>query len=166
MPDPNSYARVEFRPSGPLGQQLTARADIPTDGKTNRAVTEVARRDLTRLYALLAADLAAVHLTRGEALFLCDMLNGSHIDDQLLTVRHLHHEITDAIPDGLDVKWDVDGEKLAAKVAGWTLSQRLAVVDAVERYWQLDDDADDYNQALQHVGLLRAATPPAIHPAQ
>jgi hypothetical protein len=151
MASPN----IVFRAVGGLGADLSARTR--DDDPPARMLSETARRDLTRHYALLAAELTGVTLGLGEALFLCDMLNGTLVDDQLLLVRHLHHEVEDAEPDGLAGKWGVDGESLAKKVQGWTVGQRLAVVDAVERFWRIAESVD-HDVALRRAGLTRGVS--------
>jgi hypothetical protein len=140
---------VAFRAVPPLHGHLAARCT--SDEPAPADLVEATRRSLARYFTLLDRELASVDLERDEALFLAGMLNGTHVDEELLTVRHLDHEIEDADP------WnDVDAGKLAAKVRGWTLAQKLAVVDAVERYWQISN-ISDHDQALRQVGLLPAA---------
>ena len=142
---------VAFRAVPPLHGHLAGRCT--GDEPAPADLVEATRRSLTRYFTLLDRELASVDLDRDEALFLADMLRATSIDDELLTVRHLDHEIEDAKPDGLAGKWGVDDNKLAEKVRGWTLAQKLAVVDAVERFHQIGR-IDDYNAALQQVGLL------------
>jgi len=150
MASPN----IVFRAVGGLGAALAARTR--GDSPPARELSETARRDITRYYAALAADLAPVRLDAAEGMFLCDMLNAAHVDNQLLLVRHLAHEVEDSLADGLAEKWGVDGAALVKTVAGWTTGQRLAVVDAVERFWRAAPHAD-HEAALRTAGLLATA---------
>jgi len=143
MPDD----RIQFRP-GPLGAALAARADGAT-----RSVSQVAQRDLGRYYYLLALALGAVVLSEGEAALIVDALNGSYIE--LMTAQLLAADIADSLDDGLADKWDVDGPALVAKVAGWSLASRLAVCDAVERFWRDGCQAETMADRLAAVGLIR-----------
>lgn len=145
MASPN----IVFRAVGQLADRIGERAR--DSEPTPRVLSETARRDLTRHYAAMVADLEAVTLDTGEASLLCDMLNAAHVDDDGLLVRHLHHEVADAV-DELAGKWAVDGPALVAKVKGWTPGQRLAVIDAVERWWA--GDHTDREAALWRVGLI------------
>jgi len=143
MPDD----RIQFRP-GPLGAALAARADDAT-----RSISQVAQRDLGRYYDLLALALGAVVLSEGEAALIVDGLNGSYVE--LMTAQLLAAEIADSLDDGLADKWDVDGPALVAKVAGWSLASRLAVCDAVERFWRDGYQVETMADRLAAVGLLR-----------
>ncbi len=119
-----------------------------------RDLSEIARRDLSRYYVMLDVELAraAARLTREQALVLCDVLMGSLVDEDLALVRYLDHEVSDGLAEGLARKWEADEPALLSLVQGWTLAQRLAVVDAVERFHRLD--GLDYDSALLEVGLL------------
>jgi len=139
-------APIQFRP-GTLAEPLAARA-----GDAMK-VNEVAQRDLDRYYTLLAAALRDVDLKEGEALLICDALNGTHIDPTL--ARLLHAEIEDALEDGLAEKWMVDGETLVMLLRNMTLLQRMAICDAVERWWRLEEIADN-RERLVRVGLVRS----------
>jgi hypothetical protein len=67
----------------------------------------------------------------------------------------LGEEIEDALAlDGLAAKWDVDGPRLVATILGWSLVQRLAVVDAVERFWAAGY-VSETTERLTAVGLVK-----------
>lgn len=149
-----SSPNIAFRAINGLTGELADRTR--GDDPPARHLSETARRDLTRYYAAIAADLATVRLTPGEAAFLCALLNGTFVDDQLVTVRHLAHEILDSEEDGLPGQWGVDAGQLAETVSGWTIGQRLAVVDAAERFWRAQPSAD-HEAVLCDVGLLRTS---------
>lgn len=150
MPSP----MIQFRAQAELAAPLTARSS----GDEAKDLSLTARRDLTRYYALLEADLATVarRLTPHEVLAICDILTGTHIDDALLTVRHLDHEIADAEEDGIGQKWEVDLTGLAATVKALSPSVKLALVDAIERWRKAPTgDGKEFIDGLRAVGLAR-----------
>lgn len=122
---------------------------------TNGAAAEVVKRDLARYYDALALALTSVELSVGEASLIVDALNGTRIDIQ--TAQLLAAEIADSLDDELAEKWQVDGPALVAKIEGWNLLQRLAVSDAVERFWSAGNSVEVMSDRLAAVGLLRRA---------
>lgn len=141
--------RIQFRP-GPLAPAINARV---TGGAGAANDDQVAARDLGRYYDLMALALASVDLTLGEASLMVDATNGTMID--LTTAQMLAAEIADSLEDGLAEKWDVDGRALVAKINGWSLAQRLAVCDAVERFWGAGYQVGSTGDRLAAVGLIR-----------
>lgn len=121
--------RIVFR-AGHLEHEIVQRT--PT---CQQSPAQTAQRDLERYYQVLATELATVAktLTTRQALAIADATNGTLID--VRTARMLHHEIEDALADGIADKWQIDGAKLLDTVRSWTTSQRLAVLDAIERWW-------------------------------
>ncbi len=92
-------------------------------------------RDLERYYALLDRALHSVPLTEQEAWFLLDLLNGTFCD--VSTAEMLWAEAQDGIEfESMDQKWAVDGAELVKKLQGLNALQALALVDAVERFWE------------------------------
>jgi len=146
MPAPN----VQFRPHASLEAALTARAD-------RNSLGWAADRDLARYYTVLATSLRQVTLTEREASLIVDAANGTLWDAD--SVRLLWAEIDDAIRHAdLAAKHDVDGADLVRRIRDdWTPAERLAVVDACERYWSLVSGGDDADHAerLRQVGLVR-----------
>lgn len=136
---------IQFRP-GPLSEPLQERAS------GDKSPHYVAQRDLEVYYNLLMLGLASVDLSEGEALFLVDILNGTVLE--LMTARMLPYEIEDAEPEYL-AKWEIDRAVLLAKVGGWTLLQRMAVIDAVERAWGNTYHVDDMRARVARVGLVK-----------
>lgn len=127
----------------------------PVTARTQAAESlgATAKRDLSRYYNLLERDLAVVAqaLTKGEALLLCDLNNGTIWDS--VTTTALWAQVADADQAQLDA-WGVDREALAAKLRALTTSQALALVDAIERWWLLPDGAArDHPASLATVGL-------------
>lgn len=142
--------RVVFRP-GPLLGALVERADEPGDA----AISRVAQRDLDRYYELLVSALASVSLSAGEAGLIVDATNGTLFDPWSVAAQTLHYEIEDSLVDGLAAKWDVDGPALVAKLAGYSILQRAAICDAVERFWQDSYHVENTRARLVRVGLVR-----------
>lgn len=139
---------VQFRP-GDLASALDAR----TDAGLNR--NEVARRDLARYYAALAFELRGIVLSEAEAALVCDACNGVLHDEQ--TAGWIAEGVADAIVlDGLADKWGIDGDDLIARLRSLRHTQRLAIVDAVERYWVLTERGETMADDLRAVGLIRA----------
>jgi hypothetical protein len=130
---------------GPLAGAIEAR----TDG----APAATVRRDLERYYALLSLALASVELSTAEASLIVDALNGTAIS--LTTAQMLAAEIEDALEDGLAEKWGVDGAALVATIGAWTLAQRMAVLDACERFWISGSRVAVMADRLAAVGLVR-----------
>lgn len=137
---------VSFR-AGPLDGLIEARM------RGDLKAGAVAQRDLTRYYDALALALSQVQLTINEAMLIIDALNGSFIDLNLAQL--LHYEIEDSFGDGLAEKWQIDGPALLGKVRDWSLLQRIAVVDAVERWWGDAYHIDDGAARLLRVGLTK-----------
>lgn len=94
----------------------------------------LANREIRRLYALYADALRSVNLSHAEALALCDVLNGTFMDET--TARLLWAEVEDACRmEGLADKWGIDGPALVAKLKAMSLVQCMAIIDAATRAW-------------------------------
>lgn len=145
---------VQFRSPPELAEQLAARAT------QERGVGSVAQRDLERYYTQLHAELRQLRLRPNEALFLCDLLSGTSIDAMWAESgpQALASDIEDAQLDELGAQWGVDEQALAERVRSYSRGQVLALVDAVERWWNRPVDADvDQDTALVQLGLVRKA---------
>lgn len=140
--------KIQFRPAL-LAPHLAARVDVDD----NAHASQVAQRDLGRYYELMTLALASINLVVNEAALIADALNGTIIDVQ--TAQMLAYEIQDALDDGLAEKWGLDGQELVHKVAHWSLAQRLAVCDAVERFWRGAYHVETIADRLALVGLIR-----------
>lgn len=140
-----------------------------------------AHRDLERYYTTLAAELARVRLSEREALILVAAKNGSlddarsaallwaSIDDYVTGAREDastwhdegEQEIGGAVfgshPGGEEAAGALTAKEqavLVAKLRVLTPGGALAVVDACERWWRLDDAARTAD-GLRAVGLIR-----------
>ena len=131
MPKDSRPAPIQFRP-GSIEDAIEARKKS-MDSSTN--VT--AKRDLERYYELL--DEVRPHFTRAQALYLCDLLNGTLFQPVMQAARLLWAEVQDA-PPTLAEKHDVDQDALVQRLNDLSLAESLAVVDAVERFWNGTDE--------------------------
>lgn len=127
-----------------------------TRTKLGAGSSAIAARDLIRYYALLDRSLADVRkrLTEGEALLLCDILNGTLLDEN--SVRYLWHEVADALDSNpsLEQKWSVAGHGLVDKLQQFSYAELLALGDAVERFW-IVAPGSDIHDTVRQVGLVR-----------
>jgi len=97
--------------------------------------SEVLNRDLGRLYDIYRYELSAMEFSPGEARLLAETLKYWHPDAGM--ARHLWNVVDDAIRlDRVDEKYGTDGQALVKKLRGLSISQALAITDAIERYWQ------------------------------
>lgn len=126
-------------------EQIEARAD-------NRS--ETVNNDLEFYYLLLAdarRSLKAM-LTDGELYLICDAMNGTMIDT--MSVKYLRHEIVDAIElNGLDSKHGVDKHALDKKFAHMSLTEQVALADAVRIFWSRVGKGED-NKSPSEMGVL------------
>lgn len=122
----------------------------------------VAQRDLDRYYALIGA--ARPRLPLNQARFLVAAYNGVAIgesDAYLHALRIMPFQVLDALrnpPIDLD---PADGSALLDAVRHWTLLQRAAVLDSIERVWARHDqgDIDDLIVALELADGYADASP-------
>ena len=119
-----------------------------------RSMSLQAAHDLERYYELLRAELATLALTEAQASLICDALNGTATLDGI--ERWLRAEVEDAIRlNNLDQKWSVDGAGLVMLLRDCTPGQRLAIVDAAERFWARAGNGKATGDDLRAVGLVR-----------
>lgn len=149
-----SIDKIQFRP-GSLTEQVSRRG--ATD---NATASHIAARDLNRYYALLDMALASVHLTETEANLLVDTLQGREINLRL--ARNLALELEPILThEALVTVWGAIPLALLAKIRVWSLLQRMAICDAIERWRVLmngqpaDRPDTTRDESLVIVGLLR-----------
>lgn len=87
-----------------------------------------------------------MRLSRAEWDFLRDILNGSVVDD--LLVRHLADEVEDAEP-AQATAHGVDQRDLAGRIRTFSDFHRLAICDAVERWWHAQYAAHTITETLR-----------------
>lgn len=110
--------------------ELMRRAD---KGERSTQIT----RGLDRYYAILAAERRqlAKLLSDGEVAYLCDVFNGSAFWEPV-SVRLAWANVEDALEDGYAQKWEIDGPALVTKIRMLDYAATVALVDAVEMWWQ------------------------------
>ena len=111
---------------------ITARLVSEIDGRgDNRSGT--IGKCLDRYLAILErsrmtmADL----LSDGEIGLILDVLNGT----DTISPAMVWAEVEDALPDGYAGKWNVDGPALVGKLKAMSYGECIALVDAVEVWW-------------------------------
>lgn len=103
------------------------------DGQLSGAVS----RAVMRYLSILAYERRELRqqFSAAECGLILDACNGIAFMDSF-SVRLFPAGVRDAIEmDGLDRKWQVDGQTLLVKLDATTFPQRMALVDAVQRWW-------------------------------
>lgn len=144
--------KVSFRAQGPLGALLEARA------RDGQSTSVVARRDLGRYHAILAGSQGEVQEAIGgdrQAHLVLDALNGAWLGDDL-SLGLAWAEVDDHIRlNAAAQTWDLTDYEAASLVERLRILSpggRATLLDAVERWWHLDD-SDDPLERLRNVGL-------------
>lgn len=130
MPSP----LIQFRAIDQMAQQLTTRSNVPeqaSESALKSILSETARRDLDRYYNTLVRSLPKFSVE--EASLLLDALNGCISEPH--SVQLLWANIADAVQEGYDKKWEVDGPALVERLRKLSYAECMAVTDAVERFW-------------------------------
>lgn len=119
---PPVFAELEARAGDERGEGLPTVAQVAIS-----RYIEICRRE--------APDLA-----EPEWNLIRDSLNGVWLTEELggpSSVAFITAEIEDSIRlNKYDEKHGVDAKKLRAKMATWTYANKVAIVDAVERWWR------------------------------
>lgn len=144
---------VQFRATGLLANEVEQRSEV------GKPVSEVGRRDLERYYYLLKLTLAKLSFTTGEAMLLCDVMNGSIVEPYSASL--LWASVSDGVDEGRTEYWkqyhpELDGAKLIAKLKRLTPFECMAVADAVERAWNSETyQVANMEEKVRQVGLVR-----------
>ena len=109
-----------------------ARRTGDTTGERSGTISEMIER-YDYLMSSERRELATL-FTPGECGLLCDVFNGTRFAEPF-SIQMVGAEIEDSYQDGYAEKWGVDRAQMSAKMAGITRSQQIALVDAVERWW-------------------------------
>lgn len=146
---------IRFR-AGQLTDGFNDRTKDPRITATDYSSTMsmIARRDLSRYWALVGEELATFSLTEHEALALCDVVKVVPVLDAS-TIR-LFWAMVERTLQKHDIagKWSVSERTLISKLKALSPGQAYALVDALERYWVVCDNVATPRAALQAVGLL------------
>lgn len=144
MPKQTGTEHIAFRASE-LEGEILSRTGL-TDATTSPSQT--AKRDLGRYYQLIRFAMPTI--TEEEANLLIDALNGTWLDFR--AARYLPMELED-VTDALYTKWGAQKEAFLKVVNNWHHAQRLAIVDAVGRYWAGHTGQPSHEAALLAAGF-------------
>lgn len=112
----------------PLKAALVLTADDnPETGVRSRRINNIAER-----YLDMIAD-AMPEFSRAEWCAIMDANNGLGVTGDLMSLLMAWANVADS-PE-LDGKWDIDHSALAEKIRALPRASRLAVGEAVERFW-------------------------------
>ena len=135
----DDIGRVQFRPGG-LAKDMICRIDPAWRVSPNAGAARVAQRDLERYYALLRYALATVasDLTLAEARWVVAAHWSMLFDETAeIAAAMLPSQLRDFAddPEGRSAAaaWRIDPEVLIRRVRDWSMLQRAAVIDAIER---------------------------------
>jgi len=135
----DDVGRVQFRPGG-LAKDMICRIDPAWGVSPNAGAARVAQRDLERYYALLRYALATVasDLTLAEARWVVAAHWSTLFDETAeIAAAVMPSQLRDFAddPEGRSTAaaWRIDPEALHARVSAWSLTRRMAVIDAIER---------------------------------
>lgn len=109
------------RISGELALKLQSRGGL----------SEVARQWIERSAYLLESDGRRIKakFTEAERSCVASVLVGTYVDP--VSIRHLDHEVEDALIDGVAEQWDVDGPALVEKLRALSYGEAWALVDMI-----------------------------------
>jgi len=120
---PATLAQVEARQANPQDEQSTDRSSTIA-------------KSLDRYFYALAAARRGLRsrFSAGEQGLLLDVLNGA-LFAAPCAAGFLEHEVAVAVIDGGAEKWQVDGPALIKKLKALHYCEKLALIDAAERWW-------------------------------
>lgn len=133
-------AKMSVSMPEPVAAALVARGDTPSS-----AITRV----VLRYIGLLSAARRELRnqFSDAECALVLDACNGTAYMD-MVSVRLLPEGVADAIEiDNLDGKWQLDGGALVVKLRATTLTQRMALVDGLQRWWD-NPERGGYSELL------------------
>jgi hypothetical protein len=109
-------------------------AQVDSRGKERSMIIN---RDLDRYYESLRDTRRQIgqKLSDKEMGLILDNLNGTLMGESY-GVRLIYANVEDAITyESIDLKWDVDGDALVAKLKAFTFIENATLADAAERWW-------------------------------
>lgn len=78
----------------------------------------------------------ASRFTEAELNALRDCCNGTWFEPAQLIDGAIRANFDDSLPDGLADKWDVDPDKVRAKLDALTYADQVALVENIEKFWR------------------------------
>lgn len=137
------YTMVSFRPTPEVESELAARAS---------SVGTAAKIAVGRYFAILAASRRAFSFTRDEATALARAFRDFELNEQTIDLLHARLEIQF---DRRGAEATVDPRRLIERVRRLTTPQKIALVDAIERYWRVPPETpEEIVDRLSVVGLI------------
>ena len=133
------YPKIQFAATE-VADKIQARTR-----STDTSIHIAARRDLRRYYELL--EQSRPTFSEAEAHFLVDIFNGTHFDPIEMSATMLWASVEDA-PEATAEKHGIDRGDVVGRLRTLSFAEGLAVIDAVERFW--NDDA----ATVRSVGLV------------
>ena len=96
----------------------------------------VIAKSLDRYFYALSAARRGLRerFSAGEQALLLDVANGALFASPC-AINFIEHEVAAALADGLAEKWQVDGPALIEKLTALSYAEKLALIDAAERWW-------------------------------
>lgn len=123
-----------------VGEELLPHLQQRARDDSSPALSAAAKTALERYIAIMEDERRRLDLSEAEWHLIADATNGTIWEPYSIPL--LWAEIDDAIKlDGLDKKWAVDGPALVAKLRGLDLAGKVAIIDAVERFWRAAPNA-------------------------
>lgn len=140
---------IQFRATEKLlASELEQRSEV------GLSTSDIAKRDLERYYYLLKLTQAKLSFTMGEAMLLCDVMNGTI--NQPYSVSLIWASVSDALKEGYAEKWEVDGPALVKKLRALSPFECMAVADAVEQAWNDETyRVANMEERVRKVGLVK-----------
>lgn len=148
------YSQVKFRPGAgsSLEKELAARSEQAAD----IALSQVAKRDLERLYTLYRLSLPT--FSESEAIVIVNALNGAKAVQPELAHR-LYVDVQESLEESesYHVVDDVQHRALIARLRGLSRFECIAIYDAAERFWLggYHKAAEEVSAKLREVGLVK-----------
>ena len=137
---PNDYPKIQFQ----VMEHQMAKLLEERVGRLEDSTNTAARRDLRRYNVLL--DSVRPVFTRDQALLLVDVFNGTHFEPIEMSLSALWASLADA-EKAYWQKHGVEKERFVERIHDLTEAEALAVIDAIERFWNGED------QSVTEVGL-------------
>lgn len=153
------YSQVKFRPGADstLEAELTARAEQSKEQSADVALSQVAKRDLERLYMLYQLSLPT--FSENEAIIIVNALNGTKCQPEMAhrlyvdVQEYLDESETYHVPTVSD-----DVRMLLIRLKALSRFECMAIYDAAERFWigGYHKKLQEVQQRLRDVGLIKA----------
>jgi len=124
-------------------------AQIDTRGSVR---SQALAQSLERYFFILdsARRRLAEMLSDQETALILDALNGTGFFEPF-SIHLVDAEIADALADNLASKWQVDADALTEKLRQLSYTEKVALVDAAERWWNraASGEQPEYAEALR-----------------